>query len=263
MQAYLFDDFRVEIDRRATLAGHCWYGRYCDGMPAKLTSDLERFFYRVTLEHENPVVFDIGANDGVFSLIAAINRHMRCFAFEPAPSNYEILRTNVAINNLGERVKTFELALADRKGTGVLKVPSSGDEDGLACIGSPLRFKDWLEFEVPVSTVDDFVRKHGIENVDLMKIDTEGAEASILEAGRDLFDAGRVDFIVMEVNLTGLQNMGTDIDGLFELARDLGFIVCLLQADGSAPVLLARDNRPDPRYVYNVLLASPGALAGL
>lgn len=181
MQAYLFDDFRVEIDERATVPGHCWHGQYRDGIPVKLTSDLERFFYKLTLGYENPVVLDIGANDGVFSLIAAINQHIRCFAFEPAPSTYEILRRNVALNNLEDRVKTFQLALADKKGTAVLKVPSSGDEDGFACLGNPLRFNDWVEFEVPVSTVDDFVRDHGIENVDLIKIDTEGCELFVLK----------------------------------------------------------------------------------
>jgi len=181
MQAYLFDDFRVEIDERATVPGHCWHGQYRDGIPVKLTSDLERFFYKLTLGYENPVVLDIGANDGVFSLTAAVNQHIRCFAFEPAPSNYDILQRNIALNNLEDRVKTFQLALADKKGTAVLKVPSSGDEDGFACLGNPLRFNDWVEFEVTVSTVDDFVRDHGIENVDLIKIDTEGCELFVLK----------------------------------------------------------------------------------
>ncbi|GAI66269.1 unnamed protein product, partial [marine sediment metagenome] len=106
MQAYLFDDFRVEIDERATVPGHCWHGQYRDGIPVKLTSDLERFFYKLTLGYENPVVLDIGANDGVFSLTAAVNQHIRCFAFEPAPSNYDILQRNIALNNLEDRVKT-------------------------------------------------------------------------------------------------------------------------------------------------------------
>ncbi|MCK4292794.1 MAG: FkbM family methyltransferase [Planctomycetes bacterium] len=186
MQAYLFDDFKLEIDERATGPGHCWHGRYRDGIPAKLTSDLERFFYKLTLGYENPVVLDIGANDGVFSLIAAINQHIRCFAFEPAPSNYDILQRNIALNNLEGRVKTFQLALADKKGTAVLKVPSSGKNDGLACIGSPLRFENWVECEVPVSTVDDFLKDYGLDRVDLVKIDTEGCELLVLKGAQEL-----------------------------------------------------------------------------
>lgn len=186
MQAYLFDDFRVEIDERATVPGHCWHGQYRDGIPVKLTSDLERFFYKLTLGYENPVVLDIGANDGVFSLIAAINQHIRCFAFEPAPSNYDILQRNIALNNLEGRVKTFQLALADKKGTAVLKVPSSGKNDGLACIGSPLRFENWVECEVPVSTVDDFLKEYGLDRVDLVKIDTEGCELLVLKGAQEL-----------------------------------------------------------------------------
>jgi len=196
MQAYLFDDFKVEIDERATTPGHCWHGHHRDQIPAKLTSDLERFFYKLTLGYENPVVFDIGANDGVFSLMAAINPRMQCFAFEPAPANYDILQTNIALNNLQHRVRTFQLALADKKGTAALKVPSSGRQDGFACLGNPLRFTDWTEHEVPVTTIDHFVKDHHIERVDLLKIDTEGCELFVLRGARQLITTSRPNILI-------------------------------------------------------------------
>jgi FkbM family methyltransferase len=186
MQAILFDDFKVKIDERAAKSGYCWHGQYRDGIPLNVDEDLEKFFYERTLEYEQPVVLDIGASNGVFSMIAAINPGMRVYAFEPTPSTYEILKRNIFLNNLNDRVKTFQFALADKKGTAVLKYPKSGENDGLACIGNPLRFKEWVEFEVPVSTVDDFVREQGIEKVDLIKVDTEGCELLVLKGAEEL-----------------------------------------------------------------------------
>lgn len=186
MQALLFDNFKVEIDKRAAKPGHCWHGQHCDGVPVNIDRDIEKFFYERTLEYEQPVVLDIGANNGVFSLIAAINPKMRVYAFEPTPSTYEILKRNMFLNNLDDRVRTFQLALADKKGTAILKYPKGGGADGLACIGNPLRFREWVEFEVPVSTVDDFVREQGIDRVDLIKIDTEGCDLLVLKGAQEL-----------------------------------------------------------------------------
>jgi len=189
MQAYLFDDFKVEIDERAAAPGYCWHGRRRDGIPDNICGDLGRLFHKLTLEYEYPVVLDIGANSGVFSLIAAINPNVHCFAFEPNPSAYQILRRNIALNNLDGNVETFQLALAERSRTATLKVPASGDKDGFACIGDPVRFTDWTEFEVPVSTADDFVKEQRIERVDLIKIDTEGCELLVLKGARRLIES--------------------------------------------------------------------------
>jgi len=188
MQAYLFDDFRVEIDERAAAPGYCWHVRRRDGIPVNIDGGLGRLFHRLTLECESPVVLDIGANSGAFSLIAAVNPNMHCFAFEPNPSAYDILRRNIALNNLEGNVEAFQLALAETSGTATLKVPASGEQDGFACIGDPVRFTDWTEFEVPVSTVDDFVKEQGIERVDLIKIDTEGCELFVLKGARSLIE---------------------------------------------------------------------------
>jgi FkbM family methyltransferase len=212
---------------------------------------------------------DVGAHIGYFSLLAAalVGETGRVVAVEPIAENYAQLSRHIAENDLSW-VTPVNAVIADADGERAIFF--NADNDGGHALWDPAKHpaneltrQNPRADSVASLRLGTLLAENDVDRVRLMKIDTEGAEASILDAARDVFDAGRVDFIIMEVNLTGLQNMGTDIDGLFELARELGFVVCLLQADGSAPVLLARDNRPDPRYVYNVLLASPAALAGL
>jgi len=222
MQAYLFDDFRVEIDERAAAPGYCWHGRRRDGIPVNIDGGLGRLFHRLTLEYENPVVLDIGANSGVFSLIAAINPNMHSFAFEPNPSAYDILQRNIALNNIEDKVETFQLALTERHGTATLKVPASGEADGFACIGNPVRFTDWVEFEVPVSTADDFVKEQGIERVDLVKIDTEGCELFVLKGARSLIERWR-PYILCECYELNTKQFGYHPSAITKLLESFGY----------------------------------------
>jgi len=212
---------------------------------------------------------DIGAHIGYFSLLAAtlVGETGRVVAVEPIAENYTQLSRHITENDL-TWATPVNAVIADSDGERAIFF--NADNDGGHALWDPAKhpLNELTRQNPRADTVtslrlDTLLADNDIENVRLMKIDTEGAEASILEAARDLFEAGRVDFIIMEVNMTGLENMGADIDGLFALVRELGFVICLLQADGSAPVLLARDNRPDPRYIYNVLLVRPGALAGI
>jgi len=186
LKAYLLDDFKVEIDARAAEIGGCWQGEPRYGIPTVWGEDELRFFYERTLECEQPVILDIGANTGAFSLLAAMNPRMRVHAFEPAPITYKVLNNNISLNGLQDRIRTFQVALADRNGATILKYPKSGAASGLACIGKPLRFDEWAEFEVPVRKLDDLTVEHGIEKVDLVKVDTEGCELLVLKGADEL-----------------------------------------------------------------------------
>ncbi len=181
----MLDDFKVEIDARAAEIGGCWEGKLRNGIPTAWGMDELRFFYERTLEYKSPVILDVGANTGAFSMLAVMNPAMRSYAFEPAPVTFEVLKQNIIMNNLQDRVKALHLALADKNGTAVLKYPKSGMKSGLACIGKPLRFTEWVEYEVEVRRLDDFAGEYGIGKVDLLKIDTEGCELFVLRGAEE------------------------------------------------------------------------------
>ncbi len=54
--------------------------------------------------------------------------------------------------------------------------------------------------EVPATTVDRFLQERAIRHVDLMKIDVEGLEMSVLEGAKDALDAGRIGMVQFEFN---------------------------------------------------------------
>jgi FkbM family methyltransferase len=222
MQAYLLDDFKVEIDPRTAEIGGCWQGKPRDGIPTVWGMDELRFFYERTLEYEQPVILDIGANTGAFSVLAVMNPAMRSYAFEPATNTYAILNRNISLNRLHDKIKTFQIALSDRNGKVVLKYPKSGKDSGLACIGEPLRFDEWIEFKVETSRLDDFATEHGIEKVDLIKIDTEGCELFVLKGAEELIKKCSPG-IFCEYNETNAKQFGYHSTEIVKLLTSWGY----------------------------------------
>ena len=62
------------------------------------------------------ILVDVGANVGMYTIWAAKTRAARVYAFEPEAQNYALLNRNVVLNDLGERVMAYCLALSDVEG---------------------------------------------------------------------------------------------------------------------------------------------------
>jgi FkbM family methyltransferase len=221
-EGILFDNFRVSLDLRSTKVGGSWQGITRDGVPTAWDMETIKFFYDRTLEIENPVVLDIGANTGSFCLLAEINLNIKCLAFEPMPMIYEILKNNILLNKLQHNVKPLQIALSDKKGSAVLKYPKSGTDSGFACLGKPIRFDNWTEIEVPVNTLDQVAIEQGIKKVDLIKIDTEGCELLVLKGGENLIREYHPD-ILTEYYEANTQQFGYSTEKIRELLSSWGY----------------------------------------
>ena len=67
--------------------------------------------------------FDVGANIGVYSLIAAAqSRASRVFAFEPHPYTFSLLEDNVRLNRLQNQISGYQRALSDQDGTALFSI---------------------------------------------------------------------------------------------------------------------------------------------
>jgi FkbM family methyltransferase len=119
------------------------------------------------------VAVEFGAYIGCFSVALALARpHARVHAWEASPSATHWLRRNLELNAIGDRVVPHTQAIGDHRGT----VDFSADAHGVAMNGCPA---DTTTVEVPCVTVADAFAAAG-GRVDLVKIDTEGAEYSLV-----------------------------------------------------------------------------------
>ena len=123
-------------------------------------------------------VFDVGANIGYLSLIlrTCVGEAGRVVSFEPMPRVFERLRANIELNRF-ENIEPVHAGLGDSAGSAMLALDRAIRLDGRAGEPQPAE----------LVTLDDYVARHAISRLDLVKIDTDGAEPAVLRgAGRAL-----------------------------------------------------------------------------
>ena len=149
---------------------------------------------------EGSVFWDIGANIGAFSLYAAVKRHCEVLAFEPAATNVYALNKNISLNNLGDRIRSYCIALAGGDGLGVLNL--SSDVMGGAChqFGEAGDVSPYLDPKAPqftqgmVSfTVDSFVEQFHPPFPNHLKLDVDGIEIPILTGAQKTLSDRRLE----------------------------------------------------------------------
>ena len=135
------------------------------------------------------LVVDIGANVGVFTVLAAERTRNKVYAFEPHPENFKYLRENIALNGL-TNVVAHEAGVTDVSGTQMLGLSGTGGWHSIAAN---------LEQSVSVRsmTLAEIIDRHAIERIDFLKLDCEGSEGAILSSLAPE-DWGRIKKIALE-----------------------------------------------------------------
>jgi FkbM family methyltransferase len=141
------------------------------------------------------VVFDIGANTGIFSLAAqSVNPNAKVYAFEPVNIIADKLERNVTINNFDITVERF--AASDSTGGAILF--SSGEFEYSASLERTMMDGCSRVFETTIKRmkIDDFVLASDITAVDLIKLDVEKHEKEALQGLRRVIDKFRPIFLI-------------------------------------------------------------------
>ncbi len=161
---------------------------------------------------------DIGANVGFFTIPLGIHVQSqegagRVYAFEPVPSNYDRLRDNVALNNLGDTVTIVSSALSSK--AGVAQISLREDFEGGAVTGNAAIVinSDDERFATATTTIsrlDDYAAKMIETPISVIKMDTEGHEDEVFAGGRETITRNR-PAILMEVAPEYYDRKGVDL----------------------------------------------------
>ncbi len=135
-------------------------------------------------------VCDIGANAGFYSLGMSrlVGENGRVISFEPLPENLAKLRCHLSINKI-DNVTLSDCALSD-KSDHVTFAP--GENDFTGSISSDATDS----FRVPTISLDEFIAEHAIVDPTFLKIDVEGAEASVLAGARKLLERAHPTMLI-------------------------------------------------------------------
>lgn len=167
---------------------------------------------------EGDVVLDIGANIGDYSLgfARACGPRGRVYAFEPLPAAFAKLQRNVAINNY-RNVVAIQAAVTDCVGR--IKLHEDSEASGNTSLFADCVPSLGREYEVSATTVDAVVADYALQNVKLIKIDAQGAEAHILRGARVTLQRC-APMVALEFWPLGLRSAGSDPVALLAFIRE-------------------------------------------
>jgi FkbM family methyltransferase len=170
------------------------------------------------LVRPDDVCLDVGANIGVLTIVLArLCRDGSVYAFEPGTSSYEYLARNVVAAG-ATNVTTEPLALSDV--TGTLTLHMNATHPGGAHLGVPDAHEKTHE-TVRVSRLDDWVKEQGLDRIDVVKLDIEGAELLALDGATDVLERLRPTLVV-ECNPVALRRFqDAAADALVERLRSV------------------------------------------
>lgn len=184
--------------------------RLVKGRKSASASAVERAEYACYLDvlREGMVAFDVGANVGELTLLFSrfVGAGGSVHSFEAAGAVFERLRTVCAA--AGRRnVVLNHAAVADREGTMTLHVYPDEYAGWNTLAVRPLAdygidVRPTGTEQVRSVTIDAYCREHGIERIDLLKIDIEGAELQAMLGARSMFERRCVGRCVFEFGQT-------------------------------------------------------------
>ena len=171
------------------------------------------------------VVFDIGANIGMYSLLLSdlVGDDGTVYAFEPDPDTFLMLLDNIKLSNKNNIIPV-KVALSSTNSFATLNKPSinSGDAFNFIRIVED-KFVESNKNLIETITIDDFIITNNIKCVDFMKIDIEGAEFLCLQGAKRLLKSIDSPSIVCESNEIYLERFNHRLSDLIVFMDDLGF----------------------------------------
>ena len=133
-----------------------------------------------SLIDKDTVFVNVGAYVGFYTVYAC-RRARRVLAVEPNPMALAYLKANVALNNCHNTIVAPKVA-SDKRGVFKLRIPRPARRGHIPTTASIVwSFEEALEVDVETDTLDNIVNEAGLDTVDFVKIDVEGAEGLVVK----------------------------------------------------------------------------------
>jgi FkbM family methyltransferase len=157
--------------------------------------------------------WDIGANVGSYTLLAAGHVEAKTLAFEPLPNTFTALMKNIKLNNLESKVNAYNCAIG--KNVGKLKFTQ-----GLDTMNHVAAENEQNVVEVDVKSLDGLATESN--SPALIKIDVEGFETEVIKGGGRILKDKKLKAIIIELNGSGTR-YGYDEKEIHDKLIEIGY----------------------------------------
>jgi FkbM family methyltransferase len=169
------------------------------------------------------VILDVGANVGFLTWqLTKTFKNAIIYSLEPDPVAFQVLETRQSKN---PRVRIFPIAASDREGelafvqrqtsctSSLLGSTRAGEADGDKSV------------KVKATTLDQFCVEQSLRHIDLLKIDTEGADLQVLRGAAGMFQRGSIDVVMAEALFIPTYDGQAMFDEIAAFLRHHGFCI--------------------------------------
>ena len=178
---------------------------------------------------DSEIILDIGANTGIFSLVAkTVNPDSQVYAFEPHQMFFKMLQQNVSLND-------FDIMCEDKAITNLNAEITIEDYSG-----------EVHTIKVEGITLDKFIETKGLKKIDLIKIDAENSEPEIIEGFLTFLPLFKPTFLIEIVNNSVAAKV-------FGYVKELGYLYFNINEDG----FIRQTDRIEKSDHFNYLLCRP------
>lgn len=149
------------------------------------------------------ILWDIGANIGLYSVYAAKKKQCRVYSFEPSVFNLELLARNLFLNDLLEQVIIMPIALSDEMGSNHMRFTTTEWGGSISTFGKNVGWDgqsidNIFSFQTFGCSMDQAVSTFKLPQPDFIKMDVDGIEHFILQGGKNVLD--KINGILIEIN---------------------------------------------------------------
>ncbi len=149
------------------------------------------------------IIFDVGARIGDWSKAfvdgaSARSRDFELHAFEPVPDSRDLLKKALARQVDSGKVHVNGVALSNDSKTPPIYVPHFTGGTSTLHPDSSVKYQEVLD--VQTSTMDRYCSENSIDQIDMVKIDTEGNDLRVIQGATELLRRGKVGIVQFEYN---------------------------------------------------------------
>ena len=198
--------------------------KYLESGDFTTRNELRQIEFLLNNVQQGDLAFDVGAHAGQYAVLlgALVGARGHVYSFEPDAIARTILDRNISLNDFGGRVSVETVALSDKNGAHTFFSLGGNSMSSLARTGLGTAATSAAVSETTVQTVrlDDFVKTRHLSFPQWIKIDTEGAEISILRGAPETLRSVRG--ILCELHPYTWEEFGATFEELLALVEAAG-----------------------------------------
>jgi FkbM family methyltransferase len=144
---------------------------------------------------EGDTVIDIGAHIGRYTITSSkqVGNSGKVVAIEADPDNFELLKRNIALNNLTNVLPLNYAVFSERTRIKLYEQSASAKYNSLM-LARAAKTKNYVE--VNADTLDSILKQNGVNQVNWIKIDVEGAEFEVLKGSTKTLSGENVSLFI-------------------------------------------------------------------